>query len=205
MRKRILSLLACVVVLAFGGFAAAQMSGASAATTPNFGPGYVKGALVKIDPASPRGEYVDANGIHHCLPQGPNALTDGVQSTGDYPAMWFALADPACDFGASAKPAKVTAPSGDASAVKIVHKTIVLNANSPATQTLTISGLPAYKPTLLSTYGSNADANPSGTTVAVAPLAPASGSTERSFTVAASGFTGSQSLTLDVWVLVVAP
>jgi hypothetical protein len=36
-------------------------------------------------------------------------------------------------------------------------------------------------------------------------VAPAAGSTSRSFTLTPSGFTGSQSFTLDIWVLTVTP
>ena len=102
---RALSLLAALAMVAGAGF---MVAGTSSAST-NFGPGTVRGALVSIDANATRGEYLDANGIHHCLPEGPNS--SWTWETGDYPAMAFVVTDPSCDFnGAGASKTTVTAP-----------------------------------------------------------------------------------------------
>ena len=95
---RALSLFAALAMVAGAGF---MVAGTSSAST-NFGPGTVRGALVSIDANATRGEYLDANGIHHCLPEGPNS--SWTWETGDYPAMAFIVTDPSCDFGVASKP-----------------------------------------------------------------------------------------------------
>ena len=97
---------------------------ARAADDLDFGAGTVRGALVRISADSPRGEYVDANGVHHCLPSGPHAVHG---QAGDYPDMWFAVADPGCDFGTSS----TTSPSTGSA----VEKAPVLASGGAATAT----------------------------------------------------------------------
>jgi hypothetical protein len=90
-------------------------------------------------------------------------------------------------------------------AVVIKHAKVDLDVNSPASQTVVVSGLPAFKASLPQLVTTNADATPAGTTITVTPLATATGSTSRSFTVAVSGFTGTQHFTLDIAALVIDP
>lgn len=147
MRYRILAsaAVATVAALVVGSLA---LNGASAAT-PDYGPGTVKGALVRIDASSPRGLYIDANGVPHCLPSGPNA-TGG--QDGDYPAMWFSRPMPKCDFGAGS----VTPPvvRDDTPAVKR-ETNVTVNVDFDASKPITVTGLPAYRAGSPELWGDN--------------------------------------------------
>lgn len=196
-----------------GGLVAIQSASAGTGTAiGDFGPGYVKGALVQIAVGSPRGTYIDANGIPHCLPSGPNAAAG---KSGDYPAMWYSGANASCSFGGGTGggvgPAGPAGPKGDKgdpgdSIAKVVTKSVTLTASSPATQTVVITGLPKFAPppALVELAVNNAGEAPSGTTVTVSAAASASGSTERSFTVGSAGFAAGQSFTLTIKVLAVS-
>lgn len=73
-----------------------------------------------------------------------------------------------------------------------LRKTVVkLSASSPATQTATITGVPAKSSLALETAVplTNAASAPGSAKVTVTPLAVSSGSTERSFTVTVDGLT----------------
>jgi hypothetical protein len=197
-RGRALSVLTALAVL--GGIGFAANTGASAST--DFGSGKVKGALVAIDSAAPRGIYIDANGIPHCLPSGPNAAAG---KSGDYANMWFSVANPSCAFGAGTTS---SVPTGD-SGTKIVHKTVTVNADFQAgtvdERTITFTGLPAYvSGGSKELSGSNNGGIPDGygASIGVAPVAPTNGQTVRKFVVTPAGFNGTESYTLDVWVLV---
>ncbi len=180
------------VALVLGGLVA--MQSASADAGPDFGPGYVKGALVQIAVGSPRGTYIDANGIPHCLPSGPNAAAG---KSGDYPAMWYSAPNPSCSFGGGGGvgPAGPAGPKGDkgepgASSLAFGHGEVVIGANG--TYTVTITGQPPYsaligKRTLVTT---NFGERPDGTTLDVSPAVPAAGSTSRTYTVVATGWAG---------------
>lgn len=90
--------------------------------------------------------------------------------------------------------------------VAIKHAKVTLTAaNNGKAQTVVVTGMPAYDATNPETYGSNSASKPTGTVVSPVPVAPAAGSTSRSFTLTPSGFTGTQSFTLDIWVLTVTP
>jgi hypothetical protein len=102
-----------------------------------------------------------------------------------------------------AGPAGPQGPAGD-SVAKVVAKSVTLNASSPATQTVVLAGLPAKSSSVVELTVTNAGEAPAGTTVTVTPVTPAAGSTERSFTVAVSGFTGSVSFALTIKVLAVS-
>jgi hypothetical protein len=220
-RKRISIVLAGLLALVGLTLGAAQLAGAA---TPDFGAGKVKGALVAIDVTSPRAEYVDEHGVHHCLPQGPNHTA---HATGDYPSMWFAAADPACDFGASAQTPVSGLTKADVQALidaavaksgqdgtRVVHKSVKVDvdyqAGTEAQRTVTFTGLPAYAASGVGEiYGTNVAGIPAsltshGVNVAVAEQSLTNGQTTRSFVVTPSGFTGSEAFTLDIWVLVTA-
>jgi len=90
--------------------------------------------------------------------------------------------------------------------VAIKHAKVTLTAaNNGKAQTVVVSGMPAYEATNPETYGSNSASRPGVTVVSPVETAPAAGSTSRTFTFTPSGFTGSQSFTLDIWVLTVTP
>jgi len=107
--------------------------------------------------------------------------------------------------GGGVGPAGPQGPKGEPgdSIAKVVTKTLVLNVNSPATQTLVLTGLPASSTAVVELPVTNAGESPAGTTVTATPVVPAKGSTERSFTVTSSGFTGAKTFTLSVKVLAV--
>jgi hypothetical protein len=188
MRSRILrALLILGLIAGAGGLVAA--SNASADSTSN-----VQGALVAISVDSPRGWYIDANGLPHFLPQGPNAI-GGL--SGDYPHMWF----------------KGTVLDDSTSTSRTVTKTVTVNADfqagSETERTITLTGLPAYSASAAESYSSNvgslADSVGSiGITVPTATTGQvtsvAAGQTTRKFLIAASGFTGSESFSLTLRV-----
>ena len=213
MRKRILSALVAIgLVFGIGGYTLTHAS-ASPAPAAVFAGG-VPGALVFIDPASPRGNYLDANGVPHCLPSGPNSTV--LWATGDYPKMSWHGANPSCTFAATGT-ASLTAPA--VSPVKIVHKQVTINADfeasSVADRTVTITGLPAFRSTSspFEVYGSTAaDVNiPATATVPAADITVTPvggptgtstvGATERKFVVTPHNFVGTRTYTLDIWVL----
>lgn len=98
--------------------------------------------------------------------------------------------------------------AGEAAAVKIVHKQVTVNADyqagTLAERTVTFTGLPAYKSSgSAEISGSNVDGLPDAVmgSVTVAPTTPTNGQTTRSFVVTPAGFNGSESYTLDLWIL----
>ena len=103
MRKRILSaIVALGMVFGIGGYTLTHASAApvvKAAATTNFGPGTVPGALVSIPATATRGNYLDQNGVTHCLPAGPNSTT--LWQTGDYPNMSWHGTNPTCAAGST--------------------------------------------------------------------------------------------------------
>ena len=103
-------------------------------------------------------------------------------------------------------PTGPTGPKGDSgdNAVKVVRKQGTLAASSPATQVVTLAGLPTKASGVVEFEVNNIAQRPQGTTVTVTAIEPSSTSTERSFTVAASGFTGSTTFTLNVSVVTIA-
>ena len=108
--------------------------------------------------------------------------------------------------GGGVGPAGPQGPKGEPgdSIAKVVAKTLVLNVNSPATQTLVLTGLPASSTAVVELPVTNAGESPAGTVVTASPVVPAKGSTERSFIVKSKGFTGAQTFTLSVKVLSVS-
>jgi hypothetical protein len=104
--------------------------------------------------------------------------------------------------------AAVKGDKGDpgTNAIKIVHKTVVLNSNSPASQTVTLTGLPAKTASgLPELRGSNSGDAPSGVSVSVSWSSVTTGSTERSLTLSTTPLTAAQIFTVDLWVLAVTP
>jgi hypothetical protein len=90
--------------------------------------------------------------------------------------------------------------------VTIKHAKVTLTAaNNGRAMSVVVSGMPAYDATNPETYGSNSASKPGATVVSPTEAPPAAGSTTRTFTFTPSGFTGSQSFTLDIWVLTVTP
>lgn len=212
MRKRILIGAASAVfaVLTVGAVAlqAGSASAAprvAAAVTTDFGPGTVRGALVRIDASNPRGDYIDANGLPHCLPEGPN---NTFRAIGDYPLMWFSGHNPDCQFGPSASGLTSTQIQAliDAAVTKAgpgsVKKDVAVNVtvDFDKTKPVVVTGLPAFKAGNPELWGSNAGEIPDAaaniivrrvnTSVTTCPAtvpfldaAPSVGSLERKFCV----------------------
>lgn len=134
-------LLALATVLAVGAYAAKAPHGrAAAAVAADFGPGTVPGALVAIDSDSPRGQYIDANGVAHCLPTGPNAVHG---QDGDYPHMWFSFRDADCNFQADSAPVKAPAPAANPAGDVDPVLTLVSTGANSATVKWTADNPPA--------------------------------------------------------------
>jgi len=102
-------------------------------------------------------------------------------------------------------------PGSAASAgTKIVHKTVQVDADfqagSAAERTITFTGLPAFvSGGSQELSGSNNGGIPDGYGAAIAVVqtpAPTNGQTTRKFLITPTGFNGSESFTLDVWLLV---
>jgi hypothetical protein len=90
-------------------------------------------------------------------------------------------------------------PAGDTTVVP-ARANLTLTSSSPATQTVTVTGLPAYSTGKIEFAGNNAEARPVGSTVSVVPVNPAGGSTSRSFTVKQSGL-GTNGFVLTITVI----
>lgn len=182
MRKKIVAGAAALAIIGGGAFAATTAAAA----------GSGRGACVKANTAVVTFPRLDASGHCPAGSWGPVALGVGAQG-----------------------------PKGDkgdpgSSAIQVFHQKATVNADfqagSVAQRTVVISGVPAFTVGHPELTGSNADAVafPVGTpavlaNIAVAPVAPASGETTRKFVITPTGFTGSRSFELDVWVLVVVP
>lgn len=120
------------------------------------------------------------------------------------PAGHYGIADA---FGSGAVgPAGPKGDKGDPGTNDLVikHATAVFTPSSPATASLTVSGLPAYSATSGQIYGSNADALPVGVTLSVTTATPALGSTTRVFNVTGINVAVGKTFTLDVWAAAVA-
>jgi hypothetical protein len=91
-------------------------------------------------------------------------------------------------------------PKGDAGEGVVVKKGTLALTSANTSGTLTVSGLPAFATGVIEYAGNNAEARPVGSTVTITPVAAAAGSTDRKFTVAATGL-GSNSFTLSVTVI----
>lgn len=152
-KRRIVTILAAVLALIGGGFGVASLASASPAAVHAVAPcaGGTPGALICIPASAPRGEYVDANGIHHCLPTG-NAVNRW--DTGDYLNMAFVLADPGCDFGASARAVTAPAPVRSTPAVKR-ETNVTVNVDFDATKPISVTGLPAFRAGSPELWGDN--------------------------------------------------
>ena len=182
-RSKIVEILGSLaLMLGFGGYAAAQ-SGAvpvrAAAAVP-----YHSGNIT-------------------CAKDGARTLAEFDQTC---PAGFHYAQIPAADI--AGLPTGTTAPVD--SAVKIVHKTVTVNADyqagTAAERTITFTGLPAYVSSgSAEVHGDNTGGVPDAlaANISVSPSpSPTNGQTTRSFLVTASGFNGSESYVLDVWVLV---
>lgn len=90
-------------------------------------------------------------------------------------------------------------PAGDSNVVPGLAR-IRLTSSAPASQTVTVTGLPRYSTGKIEFVGNNAEARPTGSTIGVVPVAPSGGSTSRSFTVTQSGL-GTNSFTLTITVI----
>ena len=100
------------------------------------------------------------------------------------------------------------------SPVKIVHKTVVVDATfqtgSVADRTVTLTGLPGYLSTNTEVKGDNTVDLPAGENITITPAAGTTGTstvgaTTRQFIITPTGFVGTKTFTLDLWVLAVAP
>lgn len=179
MRKTLISVLAAVALLLGGGYL--LNSSAAHADTPIS----TRGWCIKSGSGELRNLWLTADG--KCPTYSPTNSYWGPVSLG----------------GGAPGPAGPQGPKGDSgdSAIKVVSKTVVLNSSSPATQTVVLEGLPAKVSGLLEVDVNSAGSAPAGTTVSVAPLGTATGSTQRQFTVGVSGFAGSATFTLSIKVL----
>ena len=179
------------------------LSGGAALAAPG-DPGTVPGALVEISANAPRGWYIDANGLPHLLPKGPNAKPG---ASGDYKAMWFkgdslgegatGPAGPKGDKGDKGEP-------GDSNVV-LKRASLVVNASTGLPKTITLTGLPPKSASVPEAFGHNKTELPTsfGATLNVTANPVANGATERTFTVDGSGFDGAETFTFNVWVLAV--
>lgn len=97
-------------------------------------------------------------------------------------------------------------PKGDPgdNALVIRHATLTLTASTPASTSVTVTGLPAYLASAGQAYGSNADGAPAGVIFTVNAPAPSVGSTTRTFTLSGVSVAAGKTFTLDVWVAAVA-
>lgn len=104
-------------------------------------------------------------------------------------------------------PAGPAGPKGDAgdSSVVVKRASLVVNASTGFPKTITIAGLPAKSASVPEIVGNNTTDLPAtfGAALTATPVAAANGATERQFTVTGSGFDGTESFTLNVWVLAV--
>ncbi len=101
-----------------------------------------------------------------------------------------------------------------ASPVKIVHKTVIVDATfqtgSTVDRTITLTGLPGYTSGGYEVRGDNTVDLPAGLAVDIHPAAGTTGTTTvgattRQFVLTPTGFVGTKSFVLDLWVLAVAP
>ena len=90
-------------------------------------------------------------------------------------------------------------PAGDSSVVP-ARVSVTLTATDPASQIVTVKGLPAYSTGKIEFVGNNAEARPIGSTISVVPVTPAGGATTRSFTVKQSGL-GTNTFVLTITVI----
>ena len=147
-KRRIVSLLAFIALLVGGGATVPALLGSATAAPVSFGAGTVPGALVAIQSSSPRGNYLDANGVPHCLPAGPNSTA--IWATGDYPDMSWHGTNPSCLFGTTTT---VTAPTAT---LPIKRETnVTVNVDFDATKPITVTGLPAFRAGSPELWGDN--------------------------------------------------
>jgi hypothetical protein len=144
-----------------------------------------------------------------CAKNGSRELT---VFSGTCPAGFFRAQLTSADvYGLDTAPAPAPAPSGgDVLKAKDVH--VALSLNSPASQVVTIAGMPAYNSASVFEFSGNNGADVpqvssaiSPPNITVTPLTPAKGSTERQFRVNQSGFVSGQTFDLRIYVVAVAP
>lgn len=202
MKRRILGLLVVLGLAAPVGILAATSAQPAPATTTV--------AAVAATTAGARGLCIQNNtGLPFYLP-----LTNGKcpAASGNNPGYW--LSDPPFGIVATAGaqgPAGVQGPAGPRGPrgeqgpagdqnVVAAHVSVTLSSADPATQTVTVKGLPAFSTGKIEFVGNNAEARPTGSTIGVVPITPSGGSTSRSFTVKQSGL-GTNSFVLTITVI----
>jgi hypothetical protein len=216
MRTRILrGLAALALVLSVGGAFTASQASATEPTTSSTPVAAATASPATVAPAPAGREVLSTTERGLCIRSG----------TGEPRSLWFVAATHTCPagwwqpttleqaFGPIARavagtpgPAGPAGPKGDPgdSAAKVVTKTVTLTASSPASQTVVLTGLPAKSSAVAELVVTTAGEAPTGVTVHAVAVAPAAGSTERSFTVTTSGLTGAQTFALVIKVLAVS-
>lgn len=195
MRTRILRALAAVALAVGVGTTAVVATQASADTTPPAAAAEVlstteRGLCVKIGTGAPQSLWLVA-ATHRC-PSGFWGPATLKQAFGE-----AALAG----IGGAVGPKGDKGDPGD-SVAKVVTKNVTLTPDSPTTQVVTLTGLPAKSSAVAELVVTNAGEAPSGTVVVTGPAA-AAGSTERAFTVKQTLIAG-QTFTLAIKVLAVS-
>jgi hypothetical protein len=202
MKRRILGLLVVLGLAAPVGILAATSAQPAPATTTV--------AAVAATTAGARGLCIQNNtGLPFYLP-----LTNGKcpAASGNNPGYW--LSDPPFGIVANAGAQGPAGPAGPAGArgprgeqgpagdqnVVAAHVSVTLSSADPATQTVTVKGLPAFSTGKIEFVGNNAEARPTGSTIGVVPITPSGGSTSRSFTVKQSGL-GTNAFVLTITVI----
>ncbi|MFZ0157968.1 MAG: hypothetical protein WAL50_02970 [Kineosporiaceae bacterium] len=202
MKRRILGMLLAVGVATPVGVALA----ASAQTVPAAS----TTVAAAVTASAPRGLCIQNNtGLPFYLP-----LVDGKcpAASGSNPGYWLSnppfgivgLVGPQGPVGPAGPqgrrgPTGPQGPAGDTSVVP-ARASVTLTAADPASQTVTVKGLPAYSTGNIEFAGNNAEARPVGSTISVVPIAPAGGATTRSFTVKQAGL-GTNSFVLTITVI----
>lgn len=197
MKRRILGMLVVLGLAAPVGIMVAASAQPAPANT----------RTVAVAAAAPRGLCIQNNtGSPFYLP-----LTNGrcPAASGSNPGYW--LSDP--PFGITGGvggqgpagpvgprgPAGQQGPAGDTKVVP-ARVSVTLTSADPASQTVTVRGLPPYSTGKIEFVGNNAEARPTGSTVGVVPVTPGGGSTSRSFTVKQSGL-GTNTFVLTITVI----
>lgn len=200
MKRKILGMLVVLGLATPVGILAAASAQPAPATTTTV-------AAVAATTAGARGLCIQNNtGLPFYLP-----LTNGKcpAASGNNPGYW--LSDPpfgiAANAGAQgpAGPAGARGPKGDRGPtgdqnVVAAHVSVTLSSADPATQTVTVKGLPAFSTGKIEFVGNNAEARPTGSTIGVVPVTPTGGSTSRSFTVKQTGL-GTNTFVLTITVI----
>jgi len=203
MKRRILGMLVVLGLATPVGILAATSAQPAPAKTATV-------AAVAATTSGARGLCIQNNtGLPFYLP-----LTNGKcpAASGSNPGYW--LSDPPFGIVANAGAQGQTGPAGPAGPrgpkgdqgpagdenVVAAHASVTLSSADPATQTITVKGLPAFSTGKIEFVGNNAEARPTGSTIGVVPVTPSGGSTSRSFTVKQTGL-GTNSFVLTITVI----